>query len=167
VEKHQSSWLRSAETEQGLHLEPLPLVRFRRRLFDIGCSVVFCPDYTRVVFQTADSHPVLLAARSSPRLFAAYVSGLRAHKLTVFLDQSASTGGLAKRIRGAARELFSRSVSKCDWPAIAQIVQSAEELQVVDDEWAGDFGALVESGTQTLGRPWTGASCFIFRGGGF
>ncbi|KAG8743405.1 hypothetical protein FRC10_012070 [Ceratobasidium sp. 414] len=154
VEKYQSTWLSS---EEPRHSEPLSLAAFRHRLFDVGCSIIFCPEHTRVISQSAESHPILLAAVSSPQIFTAYVSGLRAHKLSVFLDQGAgaSTGGLAKRIRGAARELFARLVTKCEWSAIAQITQSAEELQVVDDEWAHAFAALVEFAIQTLKRPWT------------
>ncbi|KAG9087135.1 hypothetical protein FRC06_002720, partial [Ceratobasidium sp. 370] len=154
VEKHQSAWLSSGESRPS---EPSSLAVFRHKLFDVGCSVVFCPEHTRVISQSAESHPTLLSAASSPRIFTAYVSSLRAHKVSVFSDQGAgaSTGGLAKRVRGAARELFTRLMTKCEWPAIAQITQSAEELQVVDDEWAQGFGALVEYAIQTLKQPWT------------
>ncbi|KAG9125447.1 hypothetical protein FRC07_007538 [Ceratobasidium sp. 392] len=154
VERYQTAWLGSARAR---HPEPASLVDFRHRLFDVGCSVVFCPEYLRVVFQSAESHPTLLAAVSSPRIFTAYVSSLRTHKLSVFSDQggSASSGGLAQRIRGAAKELFAQLVTKCGWPAIAQITQSAEELQVVDDAWADEFGTLVESAVQALKHPWT------------
>ncbi|KAG8737273.1 hypothetical protein FRC12_017211, partial [Ceratobasidium sp. 428] len=154
VEKHQSAWLGSVESR---HSEPASLVVFRHKLFDVGCSVVFCPEYTRVIHQANGSHPTLLASVSSPRIYTAYVSNLRTHKLSVFSDQGggASTGGLAKRIRDAARELFARLVTKCEWPVIAQITQSAEELEVVDDAWSDEFGTLVESAIQTLKRPWT------------
>ncbi|QRW05760.1 hypothetical protein RhiLY_04759 [Ceratobasidium sp. AG-Ba] len=154
VEKHQSAWLHAAEPRRS---ELQSLVSFRQKLFDIGCTVVFCPEYTRLIFQSFESHPTLLAVVSSPRLFAAYVSGLRTHKLFVFSDQGAgtSTGGIAKRVRGAARDLYLHLVPKCQWPAIAQITQSAEELQVVDDDWADIFGTVVQSAIQTLKQPWS------------
>ena len=163
MDKHLSSWLLAVDKNPNHRSEAAALVGFRERLFDVGCSVVFSPEYTRAIFQSSDSHPILLATVSAPRLFGAYVSALRTHKLSVFLDQPASTGGLGKRIRGAARQLFSRTVFKCEWSTIAQLAQAAEELQVVDDEWADDFGALVEAATQTLGKAWNGtlSLCFI------
>ncbi|CAE6436414.1 unnamed protein product [Rhizoctonia solani] len=153
VDQHLDSWLR----QTTCHSENTSLSKFRHRLFDVGSSIVFTPEHTRAIFQHSDAHPVLLATASSPRIFATYISALRAHKLSVFLDQNSSTGSLAKRIRGAARELFVRSVAERDWSVIAQLIQSAEELQVVDDEWATDLGALVELAAHKLDNKWTGA----------
>ncbi|KAH7330735.1 Urb2/Npa2 family-domain-containing protein [Rhizoctonia solani] len=145
VDHHLDSWLR-----QTWHFENTLLTKFRHRLFDVGSSVVFASEHTRAIFQHSDTHPVLLATASSPRIFTVYVSALRTHKLSVFLDQNSSAGSLVKRIRGAARELFARSVAEREWSVVAQLVQSAEELQVVDDEWATDLGLLVESAVQAL-----------------
>ncbi|KAL5640697.1 hypothetical protein ACGC1H_001247 [Rhizoctonia solani] len=149
VDYHLDSWLRQSQT---CHSETLS--KFRHRLFDVGSSIIFTPEHTRSIFQNSDTHPVLLATASSPRIFAVYVSALRTHKLSVFLDQS-NSGGLAKRIRGAARELFARSVAEREWSAVAQLTQSAEELQVVDDEWANDLGTLIDSAVHALDNEWT------------
>ncbi|CAE6500917.1 unnamed protein product [Rhizoctonia solani] len=150
VDHHLDSWLRQSKP---CHSENT-LSKFRHRLFDVGSSIIFTPEYTRSIFQHSDTHPVLLATASSPRIFTVYVSALRTHKLSVFLDQN-NSGGLVKRIRGAARELFARSVAERDWSVVAQLVQSAEGLQVVDDEWAQDLGALVASAVQALDNEWT------------
>ncbi|CAE6472618.1 unnamed protein product [Rhizoctonia solani] len=147
VDHHLDSWLRQSETR---HSENAFLTEFRHRLFDVGSSIIFTPEHTRSIFQHSDTHPVLLATASSPRIFTVYVSALRTHKLSVFLDQNSSAGNLVKRIRGAARELFARSVAEREWSVVAQLTQSAEELQVVDDEWASNLGALVESAVQAL-----------------
>jgi hypothetical protein len=166
VDHHLSSWLllSSVELRDGTACRPehLSLTKFRRKLFDVGSSIVFSPENTRAIFQHPDTHPVLLATTSSPRIFTAYVSALRAHKLSVFLDQNNSAGGLARRIREAARQLFARSVAKGDWGVIAQLTQSAEELQAVDDEWAGEFETLVKLAMQTLDNRWNGAFEYLF-----
>ncbi|KAJ1310810.1 hypothetical protein OPQ81_009330 [Rhizoctonia solani] len=152
VDHHLDSWLRQSET---CHSKNATLSQLRHRLFDVGSSIIFTPEHTRSIFQHSDTHPVLLATASSPRIFSVYVSALRTHKLSVFLDQNNSAGGLVKRIRGAARELFARSVAEREWSVVAQLTQSAEELHVVDDEWGNDLGALVESAVQTLDNKWT------------
>lgn len=154
-----SSWLLllSAETEPGTtHSDHPSLTEFRHKLFDVGSSIVFSPEHTRAIFQHPDAHPVLLATTSCPRIFPAYISALRTHKLSVFLDQNSSAGGLAKRIRGAARQLFARSVAEREWSIVAKLTHSSEELQVVDDDWADEFGALVESAIHTLDNKWSG-----------
>ncbi|CAE6490687.1 unnamed protein product [Rhizoctonia solani] len=148
VDHHLDSWLRQSQT---FHSEN-SLSKFRHRLFDVGSSAIFTPEHMRSIFQHSDTHPVLLATASSPQIFAVYVSALRTHKLAVFLDNS---GGLVKRIRVAARELFARSVAGREWSVVAQLVKSAEELQVVDDEWANDLGALVDSAVHALDNEWT------------
>ncbi|CAE6493566.1 unnamed protein product [Rhizoctonia solani] len=149
VDHHLDSWLRQSQTCHSGALS-----KFRHRLFDVGSSIIFTPEHTRSIFQNSDTHPVLLATASSPRIFAVYVSALRTHKLSVFLDQN-NSGGLVKRIRGAARELFARSVAEREWSAVAQLTQSAEELQVVDDEWANDLGTLIDSAVHALDNEWT------------
>ncbi|GAB1523895.1 hypothetical protein RhiTH_007046 [Rhizoctonia solani] len=151
VDQHLDSWMR----QTARHSENSSISKFRHRLFEIGSSIIFTPEHTRTIFQHSDTHPVLLAIASSPRIFVTYVSALRAHKLSVFLDQNNSTGGLAKRIRAAARDIFVRSVAEREWSVVAQLVQSAEELQVVDDEWATDLGALVESAAHELNNEWS------------
>ncbi|KAF8708451.1 Urb2/Npa2 family, partial [Rhizoctonia solani] len=151
VDQHLDSWMR----QTARHSENSSISKFRHRLFEIGSSIIFTPEHTRTIFQHSDTHPVLLAIASSPRIFVTYVSALRAHKLSVFLDQNNSTGGLAKRIRAAARDIFVRSVAEREWSVVAQLVQSAEELQVVDDEWAIDLGALVESAAHELNNEWS------------
>ncbi|KAG8710924.1 hypothetical protein FRC11_003975 [Ceratobasidium sp. 423] len=151
VDHHLDSWLRQSKP---CYSENTSLSKFRHRLFDVGSSIIFTPEHTRSIFQHSDTHPVLLATAASPRIFTVYVSALRTHKLSVFLDQN-NSGGLVKRIRGAARELFARSVAERDWGVVAQLVRSAEELQVVDDEWAQDLGALVDSAVQALDSKWT------------
>ncbi|KAF8761962.1 Urb2/Npa2 family [Rhizoctonia solani] len=158
VDQHLDSWMRQTTR----HSENSSISKFRHRLFEIGSSIIFTPEHTRTIFQHSDTHPVLLAIASSPRIFVTYVSALRAHKLSVFLDQNNSTGGLAKRIRAAARDIFVRSVAEREWSVVAQLVQSAEELQVVDDEWATDLGALVESAAHELNNEWSGTPEAIF-----
>ncbi|CAE6443957.1 unnamed protein product [Rhizoctonia solani] len=150
VDHHLDSWLRQSQNIRSENT----LSKFRHRLFDVGSSIIFTPEHTRSIFQHSDTHPVLLATTSSPRIFAVYISALRTHKLSVFLDQN-NSGGLVKRIRGAARELFARSVAEREWSVVAQLTQSAEELQLVDDEWANDLGTLVDSAVQALDDEWT------------
>lgn len=158
ADNHLSSFLLlpvGAEPET-LHDRHPPLTEFRHKLFDVGCSIVFSPEHTRAIFQHPDTHPILLATTSCPRIFPAYVSALRTHKLSVFLDQGNSAGGLAKRIRGAARQLYARSVAeRNDWSVIARLSQSSEELQVVDDDWADEFGSLVESAVRAFDNKWS------------